>query len=210
MPIRVVRCCAFCPSGCTLRRFYLIPSTGFKENFLSFRRLTTEDTDDTRTEAAHAQDCTDGCESFRARRFAPLSDYRDFEYIAEDTGSTGYAGTRSTETRRLKPSRSLHSEAHVARTSFGNRSISALLLYLGFPSDLRNPFLDSVRIRQFRRVGIWSNAGRTLPRAQLRWCCLPRARWRCSYPVEGLRLSQIRSRPPERGRCSECPGPGSG
>ena len=31
-----------------------------------------------------------------------------------------------------------------------------------------------------------TNAGRTLPRAQLRWCCLPLARWRCSYPVAGL------------------------
>jgi len=29
-----------------------------------------------------------------------------------------------------------------------------------------------------------TNAGRTPPRALRRWCCLPRAQWRCSYPVE--------------------------
>ena len=44
-----------------------------------------------------------------------------------------------------------------------------------------------IRLSDIRGLRHFVNAGRTLPRAQLRWCCLPHARWRCSYPVEGLR-----------------------
>ena len=58
--------------------------------------------------------------------------------------------------------------------------ISSILKILSFcpryPRDPGNPWFSSDL-----------NGDRIPPRAQLRWRCLPRARWRCSYPVEGLR-----------------------
>src|SRR5882724_13322120 len=57
--------------------------------------------------------------------------------------------------------------------------------YLGNP--ISSILQNSVHSVEKRILRIWFNPGRTLPRAQLQWCCLPHAQWRCSYRVGGLR-----------------------
>ena len=129
--------------------------------------------------------------------------------------------TKSIETRSASASlgathRAFAFYSEIPFSSIETRSAPALTrccpgsftFYLGNP--ISSILQNSVHSVEKRTLRICFNASRTLPRAQLQWCCLPHARWRCSYRVGGLRLSQIRSRPLGRGRCSECSGLGPG